>query len=241
MFRPCEKALTALVVPSSVCGLAPRARRRRTVFITNTYRGVLMNGGPGGPRRSRLGEQGVDPRLDLTRVPIARVDLSFVHQADPAARIDEVEGRPGAIVERVPHGVVVVEDDGVTHVEGLDVGFDQGALALLIELGSVYPDDLHAARRVSFVDRRHPRQRPAAVDSAEGPDVEYDDPAAEARHAEGPGVQPAVRILSGELGRPSVARWRRPGRRAGPQEQRANNGEPQKGRMSHRLTASPSA
>ena len=136
--------------------------------------GLVGDGGPGGSGRSAhgralLGQQRADQLLGLVVGA-----LPVVHLADRAQAIDQVVGRPVALVVGPPGGEVVVDRDGVLDAEvGRPLG-DVVDLAFECELRGVDPDDGQALVAVGLVPRGDVGQRPLAVDAGVGPEVDQD-------------------------------------------------------------------
>lgn len=81
-------------------------------------------------------EQSLDGVLGLLVASFAEVVV-----ADDACGVDEIEGRPVVVVERVPDAVVVVHRDRVTDPSLCDRGADAVDLVFERELRCVDPDD----------------------------------------------------------------------------------------------------
>ena len=120
-----------------------------------------------------------DQRFDSARRRIAVVHLADLRVPDPPGLVDHVDRRPVVIAERVPVGGVVVDERGIRELVARPVSLDRVAIALARELGSVnayHGDPLVLVLRGCPLD---PGERAFAVDSAEGPDGENDDLAAQ--------------------------------------------------------------
>ena len=133
--------------------------------------------GDGGelPRRG-LPEQLADRPLGVVVVALALLDL-----ADVAAPVDEVLGRPGAVLVRVPGLVAVVDRDRVADAELAGGLADVGRDVLERELGRVHADDPQARLPVGGIPRLQVRQRAQAVDAGVGPEVDEHDLASKRR------------------------------------------------------------
>jgi len=112
------------------------------------------------------------------RIELLEGQLALVLADDPALRVDEHQRRPGAAATLVPNGKVAVVDDGM-----LDPIAEHGLaqvrrLALRRELGGVDPDHDDAVT-VLALDLPQLRKGVHAVDSAEGPEVDDRQPAAQ--------------------------------------------------------------
>ncbi|MNW52342.1 hypothetical protein D3C74_298580 [compost metagenome] len=153
-------------------GEAQRARRRGGRHVD-----VVAPRGEG-PQRALgavLLHELVDERGERRRVPLAR------HLRDDVALgVDHDERRPGPRGVRGPGDELGVVEDGVTHLVALDRGSERDRVCLVLELRGVDADDdeVVAARLLELAQLVEDVQ---AVDAAERPEVEDDDPAAQVR------------------------------------------------------------
>jgi hypothetical protein len=154
----------------------------------------------------RLAQELLDPGFERPPAGLAQMDLADLPHPDPTAAADQIEGGPVLVAEGPPVGVVVVEELREVETPPADLGLDGRPLALERELGRVDADDREPAIGVAARDVPDPGNRPDAVRSAEGPDVEEDDPPRERRPG-GRGADPPSRIR-GESG--DEWRWRCP-------------------------------
>ena len=107
--------------------------------------------------------------------------FALVHADHVAARVDEVERRPGARAKGLPVGEVGVVEDGVLNSQPEDGLAQVLGLALGGELGRVDGDDLDGVG-VAALDLPQLRKHVEAVDSSVGPEVEDEEPSAEVAH-----------------------------------------------------------
>ena len=128
-------------------------------------------------------------------------------EADPAASVDQVLGRPVQVAPRVPGLVVVVLRDGIAQAAAGDRVAHVARVLLELELRRVDAHDDQAALAVAVVPRPQIGQRPQAVDARVGPEVDQHDLSAQVAQGQRLRVEPARD--SGELrGRAAV---RQPG------------------------------
>ena len=90
-----------------------------------------------------LAQEHLQDHLGLLVLALAEVVV-----ADLALGVDEVQGGPVVVVERLPDGEVVVHHDGVADVHLLDGPTDVVEVALEVELGRLDADDRQPVRRV---------------------------------------------------------------------------------------------
>jgi len=107
------------------------------------------------------------------------VNLADGANPEPSAAVDQIDRGPILVAQRVPVGVVVVEELGKVQSPLADLGLDRGPRALEAQLRRVDADDGEPARRMPTCRFPDPGNRADAVDSAEGPDVQEHDTAAE--------------------------------------------------------------
>ena len=117
--------------------------------------------------------------------------LAEVVEADPALGIGEIDGRPEVVREGAPHAVVVVDGDRIRDAELGDLGGDIRAGPLEAELGRVHADDGQTGASVLGIPGAQVRRRAQPVDARVGPEVDQDDPSAQAVRGERFAVQPA--------------------------------------------------
>jgi len=107
------------------------------------------------------------------------MDLADGSTPDPSAPIDEIDGRPVLVAERIPVGVVVVEQVREVEPPLSDLGLDRRPHVLRRELRRVDAHDRETPISITPYHAPDPGDRSDAVDSTEGPDVQQDDMAAE--------------------------------------------------------------
>ena len=123
------------------------------------------------------------------------VALAEVVEADSAVAIDEVQGGPVAVRQRLPDGEVVVDDDRVVDAQLAGRMTHVVEVVLEAELGAVHADDDEPAVAVPLGPRSDVRQRPQPVDARVRPDVDEDDAPAQLLGRERLGVQPDGRAV----------------------------------------------
>ena len=132
-----------------------------------------------------LPQEHLEDHLGLLVVAFAEVVVP-----DATLGIDEVQGGPVVVVERLPDGVVVVHHDRVADVHLLDGAAHVVEVALELELGRLHADDRQPAAGVRVRPGPHVGQRADPVDARVGAEADEDDLSAEARRRQGPGVEP---------------------------------------------------
>ena len=95
---------------------------------------------------------------------------------DSALGVDEVEGGPVVIVERLPHGVVVVDGDGIADVHRLEGDPHPVEVFLEVELGCLHADDGQPVVRVLVGPGPHEGKGANPVDAGVGTEADQDDP-----------------------------------------------------------------
>jgi hypothetical protein len=111
------------------------------------------------------------------------VPLAGQLRDDVALWVHDGEGRPGAGRVGLPGEQVRVVEDGVVHLVALDRGRERDRVGLVRELGGVHPDHDQDVRELGL-DLAQLVEHVQAVDAAEGPEVEQDDPPAQGRQAQ---------------------------------------------------------
>jgi len=142
-----------------------------------------------------LGDELTDQRRESGSVALAR------HRGDDVPLgVDHDEGRPGPRGVGLPRRELRVVEHRVVHGIPLHGCLDGGGIALVLELRGVHAheDELVGEPRL---DRPQLVQHVEAVDAAERPEVEDDDPATQAAEGDlgAAGVEPAP---ADQLGRP---------------------------------------
>jgi hypothetical protein len=113
-----------------------------------------------------------------------------VVEAQEAVAVEEVDGRPEAVLERPPDREVVVDHDREGDPELVDRMADVVELVLERELGRVRPDHDEPAVAIALGPRVHVRQRPQPVHARVRPEVDGDDATAQAAGGQRLGVEP---------------------------------------------------
>jgi hypothetical protein len=121
-------------------------------------------------RPSRLEKERLD---DLLRPFVVAFTESVV--PDPSVDVDEVQGRPVAVRERVPDRVVVVDRDWPRDAHLPECYPDVLEVVLERELGRVHPDHHESVVPVSLLPRAHVRESPDPVDARVRAEVDHDD------------------------------------------------------------------
>src|SRR4029453_18596146 len=150
--------------PRSPGGLAPRPSRTATAL-----RRLL-------PFR----QEPADYRLGLGVFPLADVPV-----ADRPLAIDQDRRRPGPDTPALPDREVVVLHDRVPHPELLRSVHHAPVRLFPEELRAVHSADREPFLLVPPVPAPQLRDHVLAVDSAEGPELDEQDPAAQARRGQG--------------------------------------------------------
>jgi hypothetical protein len=121
--------------------------------------------------------------------------LAEMAVADPAVAVDEVDGGPVPVRQRLPDGEVVVEDDRVVDAQLADGAAHVLEVVLEPELRAMHSDDDEPAVAVSLGPSADVRQGPQPVDARVRPDVDEDDAPAQLLGPERFGVQPDARTV----------------------------------------------
>jgi hypothetical protein len=95
--------------------------------------------------------------------------LAEVVMSDLAVGVDEVEGGPVVIAERLPDGVVVVDDHRVADIHLLQRPAHVVDVAFELELGRLHPDHRKSLARILVRPRPHVRKRADPVDALGSP------------------------------------------------------------------------
>jgi hypothetical protein len=165
-------------------------------------RGQVANRGKA--RVGALAEQLPDRALGLVVLALSLLDLP-----DLPAAIDEVLGRPGTVLVRLPGAVVVVDRDRVPHTEVAGRPVHVRDHVLEGELRRVDADDDEARPAVGRVPGLQVRKRAQAVDARVRPEVDEHDLPAQLLDREGLAVDPGRDPL--EVRRGAVVLERRAG------------------------------
>src|SRR5437879_4100034 len=128
------------------------------------------------------------PHHRLGRVVLALADVLV---ADDPLAIQEDRRGPGPNAPALPDRVLVVLYHRVPDPQLLRGVYHALVRLLPEELRAVHADDHESVLLVPFVPAPQLRDHVPAVDSAEGPELDQHDPAAQARRAQRPAVDPA--------------------------------------------------
>src|SRR6185369_5345680 len=134
-----------------------------------------------------LGQQAPDHRLGLVVVPFPDVLI-----ADHTLAVDQDRGRPGPDTPALPDRLLVVLHDRIPYAEFLRRVHDAPVRLLPEEFRRAHADDREAGFLVALVPTPQLRDHVLAIDSAERPELDQHDPAAQARCGQRIAVDPAL-------------------------------------------------
>ena len=93
--------------------------------------------------------------------------------ADVPLGVDDVDGGPVVVPERVPDRVVTVDRDGVVNAESPERGANVLDVLFELELGAVHPEHDEPLILVPGGPRAHVGLRALPVDAGVGPEVRH--------------------------------------------------------------------